>query len=486
MNLGWLEQLYADYGLGLPLLAGAAVVLAGFAFSVALSVHALSKRHQRNTVAWLALIWTSPVIGWLSYVLLGINRVQRRAQRLSDRAPASVGPPLPDDADVAPQHEHLVRLARASGAITGKPLLAGNHFEPLRNGDEAYPAMLAAIHAAQTSVALLTYILDDDRAGEPVLDALIAAHRRGVAVRVLIDGIGARRASKGLRRLKRAGVPHRSFLWSWLPWKMALINLRNHRKLLVVDGETAFTGGINIRQAYLHRDNPGPLACDLHFRARGPIVRELQRQFALDWAFEGGDTLSGPTWFPELLPVGSSLARVLPDGPDEDLLKIQRVLFQAVTLAKSEVLVFTPYLLPDEALTAALEAAAQRGVDVRLVLPATNEPALMNPLTVEDLGPSLAHGVKLGFKQGPFEHTKLALVDGAWVLLGSSNWDPRSLRLNFELCVEVYDSELATQTREVMQPVLDAVRWVRPEDLDQRTRLAVLGTRVLRLFKPYL
>lgn len=485
MTTTWLSELYATHGFGLEVVIGIVVTIAAFVVSSGLSLHVLHRRRQGQAVAWLALIWMSPLVGWFSYLLFGVNRVQRKALRIADRVPAAVGPPL-DDLHVPDDQEHFERLARANTAITGRPVLGGNSFEPLRNGDEAYPAMLEAIRGAERSITLLTYILDCDAAGSAFITALIEARERGVEVRVLIDGIGARRAWRGLRRLQRSSVPVATFLWSWVPWKMALLNLRNHRKLLVVDGAHAFTGGLNIREAYVHEGSKGPYACDLHFEVRGPVVRELQRQFALDWAFETDETLEGPLWFPELEPAGSSLARVLPHGPDEDIGTIVRVLFQAVMAAEQEVLVICPYFLPDEALTAALEAAAQRGVDVKIVLPETNEPALMNPVTVEDLGPSLKHGVRLGFKPGPFEHTKLTVVDRTWVLLGSSNWDPRSLRLNFELNVEVYDPDLAARTLARLDDVLDDVRWLKPEDVDARSWPIAVSARVVRLLKPYL
>lgn len=452
-----------------------------------LSLHILANRKPSGSaVAWLGLVWMSPLLGWTVYLLLGVNRVRRKAQRLMSKVPQ--GKRLRGAREtLVPERLPMLRgLARAGAKITGHRLVLGNAFEPLRNGDQAYPAMIEAIDAAERSVGLLTYILDDDRTGERFVDALLRAHARGVEVRVMVDGINAKRARKAGRRLTQAGVPFSSFLWSWLPWQMALVNLRNHRKLLVVDGRLAFTGGINLRDAYVHGEGGEASACDLHFRVEGPVVRELQAQFALDWSFDMGEVLEGEAWFPELVPAGPCAARAIPHGPDEDTDKIAKVMFQALAVAEREVVVITPYFLPSEPLAAALVAAAQRGVDVRVVVPATNIPQFMNDITLEDAGDLVAAGVKLGFKRGLFEHTKLMVVDRSWTLLGSSNWDPRSLRLNFELNCEVYDVDLAERSLAVVQEVLDAVDWVDPAHARLEPFPRRLRARVLRLFKPYL
>jgi cardiolipin synthase len=485
-GLWLLGDLYASSGpsvaFWLTLVASVATLLG----CTLLSLHVL--RHRKpsgSAVAWLGLIWLSPLVGWSFYVLLGVNRVRRKAQRLMSKVPRPTALRDARDTLVPRQLELLRGLARAGAKITGHRLVLGNRFDPLRNGDEAYPAMLEAIERAQRSVALLTYILDDDQTGEAFVDALIRAHERGVAVRVMIDGVNTLRARRARRRLLAAGVPFGNFLWSWWPGQMALVNLRNHRKLLVVDGELAFTGGINLRDAYVHGGGEGS-ACDLHFAVRGPVVRELMAQFALDWSFDVGEVLEGDDWFPELDDAGPCAARVIPHGPDEDSDKIAQVMFQALAVARDDVLVITPYFLPTDPLAHALAAAAQRGVDVRVVLPATNVPQFMNDVALEDAGWLVEQGVKLGLKQGPFEHTKLMVVDRAWTLLGSSNWDPRSLRLNFELNVEVYDADVAERTLATVEEVLEATTWLSADQVVLRPWPRRLRARLLRLFKPYL
>ncbi len=468
---------------GFPLLVLGS--LAGL--SVLATTHILlTRKESSSAVAWTALVWASPGLGPLLYVLFGINRVQRKAVRLLGRVPPLPRPPpLPKPEDLPDAYRHLPRLARGIGAVVGDPLLGGNQVVPLRNGDAVYPRMLAAIDTAQHSLSFLTYILDDDAIGRAFVDALIRSHQRGVAVRVLIDGIGARRSWGPVKALLTAGVPTEIFLWSWKPWKMALINLRNHRKLLVADGRLAFTGGINISEDFVARDGQRR-GRDLHFQLEGPIVRQLQTQFVIDWAFSAGEALHGDAWFPPVPAVGTTFARAIPDGPDEDLLKIGMTLFQAVSLAREKILVLTPYFLPPHELHAALIAAAQRGVEVRVLLPENNQPWWMNRATLADIDDLLAAGVHLGFQPGPFEHSKLFVVDDAWMLFGSTNWDLRSLRMNFELDVEAYDIALVQQTLELLADDLPAARWVTLDDLRRRPLHRKLIDASIRLFKPWL
>lgn len=458
---------------------GVSLLLASLAASLHVLLH---KREAASAVAWMGLVWLAPGVGPAAYLFLGINRVERKAARLLGRRRL-----LPDPRALpsAPVPDALAPLAWAVGRVTGQPLLAGNAVTPLRNGDAAFPAMLAAIDGARASVSLLTYILDDDPHGRRFVDALVAAHRRGVAVRVLLDGIGARRAWGTVRELRRAGVPTEVFLWSWAPWKMALVNLRNHRKLLVVDGAIGFTGGMNLGEDVVHVGGTGA-TCDLHFRVEGPVVAQLQEQFAVDWGFAADEALEGAAWFPSLGPVGPSAARVIPDGPDEDALKLADVLFQAIGVARRSILVLTPYFLPPEPLHAALRAAAQRGVDVRVILPEHNVPAFMNRATFADVERLLEAGVAIALRPGPFEHTKLMIVDDAWVLLGSGNWDPRSLRLNFELNVEVVDPALAHAAKAAVADVLISARPLTLEAIRARGTARRLVDAGIRLLKPYL
>jgi cardiolipin synthase len=378
-------------------------------------------------------------------------------------------------------------LARLVGNIVQNPLQQGNRITPLINGDSAYPVMLRAIDEAAHSIHLSTYIFDNDRAGDLFLKALARAVERNVRVRVLIDAVGARYSWPPMtRKLRRSGINVERFLPSFLPWRLLAMNLRNHRKLLVVDGKTGFTGGMNIRESLLLSEGPSSPVRDLHFLLEGPVVGHLQRAFAEDWIFTTGESLGGDLLFPDIEQKGPVLARGIPDGPDEDFEKLLWTVHGALAIAKKSVHIMTPYFLPDAALIKSLNLAAMRGITVDIVLPRVNNLPIVKWASASLWWQLLEHGCRIWLSPGPFDHSKVMIVDGLWTLFGSGNWDPRSFRLNFEFNVECYDSDLADQLAGlVMSRMKDGDR-VTLEEATGRSLPVKLRDGIARLFSPYL
>ena len=317
------------------------------AMAAAVTVHALLTRlAPQSTIAWIGLAWLSPYIGPVLYFLFGVNRVRRKAIKLSGPgsdidAPTSRYALAPEDIEPEGGDEHLEPLAEFGLRLTGRPLLAGNALHPLVCGDEAYPEMCAAIDAAERSVAICSFIFHDDAGGGPIIDSLIAAHRRGVAVRALVDGLGSGYLrSPAFQRLHAADVPAARFMHEIAPWKMSFINLRTHKKVLVIDGRLGFTGGMNIASDNLFRvmEIPAKRAVqDLHFRVEGPVVAHLMETFAEDWAFTTGERLTGALWFGEISAAGDIPARGIASGPDEDNEKLMWTMASAIGRAEKRV-----------------------------------------------------------------------------------------------------------------------------------------------------
>ena len=455
----------------------------GFVLAVLVTIHVLLRqRDVASAVGWIAFAWFAPITGSLIYVLFGINRVRQRARMMRPPAHRHAGRaawPSPTDDD------HLDPLERGIGQITERPTLSGNAVATYHDGDEAYPPMLAAIAAARHSIGLSSYIFRNDSAGGKFIDALAAAHARGVAVRVLIDGIGGGwLLSPAYHRLRAHGVPAARFLHSLLPWRMPFLNLRSHRKILVVDGTIGFTGGINIADENLLATHPKTPVRDTHFRVEGPVIAQLTAAFAQDWAFATGEDLAGDAWFPDLADAGAAPARVVESGPDEDIEKVEFSVLQAVACAQQSIAVMTPYFLPDTRLVTALSLAAMRGVSVDVVVPQIGNHLLVNWATYANIGPLLADGVRIWQCPPPFRHSKIMVVDGEWCLIGSCNWDIRSFRLNFELCMEIYDRGLAATLAALMQDCRGAaLTQARLEARSLPIRLRDAGAR---LMMPYL
>ncbi len=454
------------------------------------SSHALlHKRDTRAAMIWLGVIWALPALGPLFYLALGVNRIRRRAIQLgvhktfSHPVPENLGEPEHDGA------EHLKHIARVVSRVARQPLTAGNKIEPLVNGDAAFPAMLAAIGSAKMSVTLGTYIFDNDASGKQFVIALDRAVQRGVAVRVLIDSAGTRYSWPPITwKLRRAKIPFAKFLPAsiFTPWRVATINLRNHRKSLVVDGQTAFTGGMNIRHGNVLAEKPAHPVQDLHFRVEGPVVTELQEAFANDWAFTTDEMLDGDLWFPEMKEAGAVIARAIPDGPDADFENARWTLLAALAEAQVSVKILTPYFLPDNALVTALNLAALRGVRVDIILPAENNLPFVHWASRAMWWQVLERGCHVWLTPPPFDHSKLMIVDGHWVLLGSANWDARSLRLNFELNVEGYGRAFAQEMEKIIGQKISTAREVTLAEVDGRSMPAKLRDAIARLFSPYL
>src|SRR6266496_1974773 len=467
---------------------------AGFSFLASLiaSIHAvLNKRDSRAAALWLGFIWLLPLLGPVLYLALGVNRIRRHAQSLRvGRGPSAAIPkPIPEDMGEPqrPEAEHLRMLARVVDRVATQPLVAGNRVQALVNGDEAYPAMLDAIEQANVSVSLATYIFDNDRSGRRFVEALGRAVTRGVQVRVLIDDAGARYSLPSIvGRLKRAGVPVARFLPTLAPWRLTTINLHNHRKILVTDGRIGFTGGMNIRGGNALVAKPRRPVQDLHFKVEGPVVAQLQEAFVDDWAFCTKEVLAGDSWFPELKERGSVIARVITDGPDVDLDKLRWALLGALSCAQSSVRILTPYFLPDPPLITALNLAALRGAQVDIILPSVSNLPYVYWASRAMWWQVLERGCRIWLTAPPFDHSKLMIVDHHWVFLGSANWDPRSLRLNFELNVECYGREFAGAMEAVVQGKLRGAKAVTLEEMDGRSLPVKLRDGVARLFTPYL
>ncbi|MEW6281351.1 MAG: phospholipase D-like domain-containing protein [Candidatus Eremiobacterota bacterium] len=450
---------------------------------------ALHKRDSRAATGWVGIIWLVPFIGSALYFLFGINRIRRTA-----RAARRARPSWPGTAEgvqptggVSPEGLPLAQLAKLGERLTSRPLLAGNRLRPLEGGDEAFPPMLDAIRSAKQSVTLSTYIFDNDAVGRAFADALGEAVKRGVAVRILIDDFGARYSFPSIvRGLRRRNVPTARFLAASRLATLPYLNLRKHRKTLVIDGRAGFTGGMNIRAGHQLSLKPRSPVQDTHFSVNGPVVSQLQEIFAADWAFTTGEALQGEQWFPEIPPAGDVPARAISDGPDEDIDKLPMLLLGAIGAARHSIRIATPYFLPYITLAYALYLAAARGVRVELVLPEKSNLPFVHWAAWPQLGHLLDRGCHVWLSPPPFDHTKLLVIDEEWSMIGSANWDSRSLRLNFELNVECYGRDLGRELAGLFDRKREKARPLTPEKLASRPLPLRLRDGFARLFSPYL
>jgi cardiolipin synthase A/B len=468
-------------------------IIAGvIVLSLISACHALLfKRDPRAALGWIVTCLTLPVLGPFLYWCAGINRINLRARRWHDSGRRLAGwDNFPDRLEGGttvslPESGHLAELLKLADRVVSFPLVAGNRLTPLANGENAYPAMLAAMDDARHSITLSTYIFDGDGVGRLFVAALKKAADRGVEVRVIVDALGEKYSRPTARRLLKGS---RVKVGRFLPLRQGwYLNLRNHRKILVVDGCKGFTGGMNIGERHLLEGGTKtrPVA-DLHFMVEGPVVADLQRIFLEDWYFATGELVSDQRLFPEISPAGSSLARAIGDGPDKELRKLHWIIMGALSCARERVRIMTPYFIPDRAMVSALATASLRGVEVTLVLPSLNNLPYVHWATRAYLWELLQHGIRVWYQPPPFVHTKLFLVDGIWSLIGSANLDPRSLRLNFELDMEVYDAEFTGRLEGDFLETLSQSREVTLAEVDGRQLPERIRDGVAKLFSPYM
>lgn len=462
-------------------LVGTLFAAVGFVAATAAAAHALlNKRRPQSAFGWIAVCFSLPFAGALLYYLFGINRVETRAKKLLTAHPE---PHCPTEYVGTPPPQ-LASLAKLGLAVTDWPLTTGNRLEVFHDAQRTFAAMLAAIEGAQRYVHFATYIFDGGPLGQRFATALTAAAARGVDVRVLLDGVGELYSAHPIRSLLRGtGVRFARFLPPRI-WPPSMsINLRNHRKSLVVDGREAFTGGINVRDRYL-AESPEQRMVDLHVRVAGPVVAQIETVFLRDWQF----ATDGPAETPPLPspPQGAALCRAVTDGPDGELARLTTLLIGAIGSARHRIAIMTPYFLPPRELIAPLQAAALAGIDVAVILPAQNNLPYIHRATRHMLWELLQRGVQMYYQPEPFVHSKLFYCDDHYAQIGSANMDSRSLRLNFEMNIEIYDRDFVAELAQHFDSVRARSTPITLATVDGRK----LGTKLLDgaawLFSPYL
>ncbi|MBP6020122.1 MAG: PLDc N-terminal domain-containing protein [Burkholderiaceae bacterium] len=458
------------------------------------AVHAAMTKHDvRAAIGWVGVIMMSPLLGPLLYLVAGINRIRHshisdlRNKTLKDYA-SNTDPVLADVGVISGLQFQSLRVL--GDRISHFPLRDGNHIQILSGGDQTYPAMIAAIDSAQKSVALQTYIFDNDVEGRKIVDALVRAHERGVRVRVLIDAIGAKYSRTPIiRLLRKHGVPSALFMTNPLGvLRMPYANLRSHRKILVVDGTVAFTGGMNIRAGFVAAQAKEHLSSDTHFRVEGPVVLQLISVFANDWQFTTGEELPYGTWCSDTwkAPTPHVPIRCIRSGPDRYMACTHQILLGAFAVAQQHIRIQSPYFLPDQVLLGALNTAARRGLQVDIIIPGRNNLRLINYAMTAQLDQVIASGCRVWRARGNFNHSKLITIDGNWSYVGSSNLDPRSLRLNFELDMEVYSPDTALQIEALIDTEIEDADMVTLESLRATPFRKRLRNRIIWLASPYL
>jgi cardiolipin synthase len=432
-------------------------------------VYVPQKRSPAAARAWLLLIFFLPLPAVLLYAFVGRIYVpkrrialQRQASRLIRSVQAQVSPTEESNAVLLPESiRPAVQLATGLGDFVAT---TGNLLEILPGYEVPIARIIADIEQARQSIHVLYYIFEDDATGSRVASVLIAAARRGVRCRVLLDAVGSRGALRTLApRFLAAGIEVHAMLPVGLFRRnVARFDLRNHRKIVVIDGMIAYTGSQNIVDSTFIPGFPNE---ELVVRITGPVVTQLQFVFLADWYFETNEIPQGPEIMPQHDAKGTTIAQVLPSGPGYGRENTKELMIALIYAARAEVVIVTPYFVPDEPFLEAVLAAARRGITMRLILPERSNQRVTNWAQQSYYSQLLGAGVQIYLFQNGFLHAKLMTVDSEVALIGSTNMDIRSFALNAEVSLLAYDSEVVARLKNVWEGymaggrALDIATW---------------------------
>ena len=448
------------------------------------------RREPVKSLAWIMVIAMFPVGGMILFFLLGRNLHKRHLfapqeslwEGLSEGEMAEPMGALAECPDLSESAHSLINLMHHNSHA---PLALRNRVEILNNGNECFPRMFEDMSRAQHSLHIEFFGIESGTLFEEMFAVLAERVARGVEVRIIYDSIGGRRFHmRDIRRLRRAGVNVRCFLPIFSARYMGLLNYRNHRKIVVIDGKVAYTGGMNIADRYRYGVRGGILR-DVHLRVEGEAVAMLQRVFVTDWAFvTEGELLNDECYFPPATILQLCPVQIATSGPDSLYPSIQHSYFAAIGKARRYVYISTPYLLPDNAILTALTVAALGGVDVRVLIPVRGDNVVVAWASYSYVETLLAAGVRVYLYRNGFNHSKFIVVDDEFCTVGSANLDYRSFNDDFEVQALLYDRSITCHLREVFLADLADSEEITSEGWQRRSRTSKLMEPVARLLAP--
>ncbi len=470
---------------------GTVLYIAEWIVRIAALFVVVHKRRPTAALAWLVVIFFQPWVGIVLYLMIGRHRLPwyrtrqytRLVQRLEHLKKQFDGHPHVIHPELGLQCKTAITLAERFGSM---PILDGNSVTLISDTNQVIRRLVADIDGATKHVHMVFFIFRDDDTGRCVADALKRAAERGVQCRLLLDAVGSWSALRSLSHdLKSAGVEvYDGLPVGFLRRRVSRIDLRNHRKMVVIDGTTGYTGSQNIvDDNYGHKDL---IWYDLTARLNGPIVQELQTVFLEDWNFRTNQLIGERDVFPKPEPSGAVSAQVLPSGPNYPVESFQRLVVAVLYSAHKRVVITTPYFVPDEPFLQAMQVAAQRDVEVNLILPVKTDHPLIDMAGRAYFDELLEAGVRIFTYDNGLLHAKTITVDDSIAFLGSSNFDIRSFTLNFEINLLLYGREATQDLYERQMEYLHNSRPVVLSDWRKRGSLKRIADDIAKLFSPLL
>ena len=456
----------------------------------------LENRNPVKTISWVLVLILLPVIGFIFFIFFGQNlrkekiiarKGLRNHESLSRLAHAQInqlteGEKFPS-AEIEEKRNLISLLLNNSNAV----VTIGNRIDILNNGIPTFEAIFAELKKATQFIHLEYYIFSDDNIGRKVKKLLKEKAAEGIEIRLIVDDVGSWELNKDFfEEMWASNIQVYSFLQVRFPAFTSKVNYRNHRKIIIIDGQIGFLGGINIADRYLHGSKKLGIWRDTHLRIEGDAVNTLQSIFLTDWFFVCQTELSNPKYFPTKQPTGNKLVQIVASGPDTDWPGIMLGIFQAVASAKKYVYIATPYFMPTEGVLMALKTAAMGNIDVRILIPEKSDAFITHLSSHSFIREMLDANVKFYFYQKGFLHSKVMIIDDIVSMVGSANMDFRSFEQNFEVSAFVFDKETALELRKTFEEDLADSRLIVPEDWMNRSKKEKIKESFARLVSPLL
>lgn len=456
----------------------------------------LENRSPLKTITWILVLMLLPGIGVVFYIFFGQNL--RKEKIIAKKGLKN------DDLLVSMAHAQISRMGDGSlienASINNKKhiiqlllnnsnsvVTIGNKLKVLNNGAETFDAILMALKQAQSFIHIEYYIFANDNIGRQVIEILKQKAAQGLEIRMIVDDVGSWELKQPFfDDLISSGIQVESFLQVRFPKFTSRVNYRNHRKILIVDGQVGFVGGINVADRYINGDASYGIWRDMHLMVEGDAVNALQMVFLSDWYFVRQVELAEKKYFPPKSPAGDSLVQITSSGPDSDWPAIMMGIFHAIASAQNYVYIATPYFMPGETVLMALKSAALGGIDVRILIPQKSDAWFTKLCSYSYVKELLEADIKVYFYTKGFLHSKMMVVDDVLSTLGSANIDFRSFEQNFEINAFMFDENIAREMKETYLNDLNDAIEIEYDQWKGRPLKQKIQESFARLFSPLL
>ncbi|MBO7744540.1 cardiolipin synthase [Paenibacillus sp. MWE-103] len=465
---------------------------------LAIAVMFLERRNVGVTWAWLMVLLFLPAVGFVVYLVFGQNLSKKKLYKLNRRTRETMNALIEQQRrefrdhrivfndDAAERYSDLICMNLTSGFAL---YTQNNHVDIFTNGPDKFDALFADIERATHHIHLMYYIVHNDGLGRRLVDALTEKAKQGVKVRFLVDDIGSSLLKREFfGELVKAGGEVAYFFPSKIPYLNIRVNYRNHRKLVIIDGQIGYIGGFNVGDEYMGLNKRFGFWRDTHLRITGYAVLQMQAHYMMDWNLASHTAFSREVLglFPPAANTGTTGIQIVSSGPDQTLEQIKNAYIKMIHSAKQSIYMQTPYFIPDESLLNALKLAVLSGIDVRIMLPSRPDHKMVYWATFSYLGELLEEGMKCYLYEKGFLHAKALVVDGTVASVGTANVDIRSFKLNFEINAILYDTKTAMELKRIFEEDMLDCTELTYEQYQRRSRLERFRESCVRLLSPIL